>query len=107
MLFQQQETSLDAIFKDITALENGFENGASPSNGISNDVDGHRSKEGGRHVDDHQASSEDERGFPGLHLIDVPGRKGNTTDDEGRLTPSGTLSRQGTLDELVAFCYTL
>ena len=112
LLFNSQQTSSsNAAAKDVSVVENGVESKPSKDD-TDNVVDGNCEEQlsttdtAEADVDVLDKRKSPELPMPELPTADVPSpdvqdadRKGNLTDDEEQLTPSGTLSRHGTLDE--------
>lgn len=107
----EQASSSNAAAKDVSVVENGVESKPSKDD-TDNVVDGNceellsTTDAGEADVDVLDKRQSPELPMPELPTPDVPSpdvqdadRKGNLTDDEEQLTPSGTLSRYGTLDE--------
>lgn len=116
----QPSSSSTAVSKEASVVENGVED--KPSKGDAEDaVDANSEEVTTANVDDVDAERVEKRKSPELPLPGIPlpelpapeapaatpdvtllsvqDGKENGTDDEGQLTPSGTLSRTGTLDE--------
>ena len=121
LLFKSQPSSSStAVPKEASVVENGVED--KPSKGDTEDVvDANSEEVTTANVDEVDAERVEKRKSPELPLPGIPlpelpapeapaptpdvtmlsvqDGKENVTDDEGQLTPSGTLSRTGTLDE--------
>ena len=121
LLFKSQPSSSStAVPKEASVVENGVED--KPSKGDAEDVvDANSEEVTTANVDEVDAERVEKRKSPELPLPGIPlpelptpeapaptpdvtmlsvqDGKENVTDDEGQLTPSGTLSRTGTLDE--------
>ena len=117
----QPSSSSAAVPKEASIVENGVED--KPSKGDAEDiVDANSGEVTTANVDEVDAERIDKRkspelplpaiplpelpapeapsaAIPDVTLLSVQDGKENATDDEGQLTPSGTLSRTGTLDE--------
>lgn len=116
----QPSSSSTAVPKEASVVENGVED--KPAKGDAEDVVDTNSEEvTTANVDEVDAERVEKRKSPELPLPGIPlpelpapeapaatpdvtllsiqDGKENVTDDEGQLTPSGTLSRTGTLDE--------
>lgn len=116
----QPSSSSTAVPEEASVVENGVED--KPSKGDAEDVvDANSEEVTTANVDEVDAEHVEKRKSPELPLPGIPlpelpapeapaatpdvtllsvqDGKENVTDDEGQLTPSGTLSRTGTLDE--------